>query len=70
MNLFGVIPDEIVHQQAVEIIGFIDIVAVVIGKLFLDGTVESLQVAIGLGMTGIVEVMDHSVILNCLGKML
>jgi Na+-transporting NADH:ubiquinone oxidoreductase subunit NqrA len=49
MNLFGVISDEVIHQQAVEIIRFIDIVAVIIGKLFLDGTVESLQVAIGLG---------------------
>jgi hypothetical protein len=28
MNFFGVIPDEIIHQQAVEIIRFIDIVAV------------------------------------------
>jgi len=63
MGFFGVIPDQIIHKETIKIIWFIDVIGMVISKLFLNSTIESFQMSIRLGMMRIVKIMYQFLLL-------
>ena len=67
---FGVVPQQVFHKAAIENFRIIQLIGVPVGELLLDGAVETLQIAIGLGVFGVVEEMHQSLILAGLGEVL
>ena len=63
MRFHGVVPDEIVHKFAVKVIRFNQVVEIQADSLFLYRSIEALQVAIGLGMPGVVEIVSQAILL-------
>ena len=69
MWFLSVIPNQVIHQSAVEGLWLIQEVGVPVSELFLYRPVEAFQVTIGLGMTGVVEVVHQVLFTASLGKM-
>ena len=57
VNAFGIVPNEIVNELAIEGLRREQFLRVIIGKFFLDGAVETLAVGIHLGRLGIGMIM-------------
>ena len=70
MGLLRVVPEQVLHQGTVENSGVIELIEVPVGELLLKCPVEALQMAIGLGMLGIVEEMYQMVSLTTLSEVL
>lgn len=56
MWFLGIVPDQVIHQSAVEGVRFVQS-GVPVSKLLLYGPVEAFHVTVGLGMAGVVEVV-------------
>ena len=59
MRFLGIIPDEVVHKLCIEVDGFVQDISMPVGKLLLHSAIEALQVAIGLGVAWVVEVVSQ-----------
>lgn len=70
MHSSGIVPIQPIDKQAVEVVGKQQGAGMVIGKLFLNGAVESFKMRIHLGALGIGMVMRQAKLLQCLGEML
>ena len=70
MHLFGIIPDEVVHELPIEVIRLVQEISVPVGKLLLDGTVETFQMGVRLWMARIIEVMHQVLLLAGLAEVL
>jgi hypothetical protein len=70
VGLLRVVPEQVLHQGTVEGSRVIQLIEVPVGELLLKGPVEALQMAIGLGMLGIVEEVYQMVRLATLSKVL
>ncbi len=70
MGLLGVVPQEVFHQGTVEGSRVVQLVEMPVGELLLQGPVEALEMAIGLGMPGIGEEMYQMVRLTTLSEVL
>jgi len=68
VGLLRVVPEQVLHQWTVECVRIIQLIEVPVGELLLKGAVEALQMAIGLGMLGIVEEMYQMVRLATISK--
>ena len=55
MRLLCVIPEQVFHQGTVKVTYVVQLIEVPVGELLLQGPVEALQMAIGLGMPWIIE---------------
>ena len=63
MRFLGIIPDKVIHELSIKVTRFIQVVDVEVDALLLDGTVESLQEAVRLGMPGVVKEVGQAVLL-------
>jgi len=70
MHPAGVVPIQPIDKQTVEIIDRQQGADMVVGKFFLDGTVESFQMGIHLRTFGIGMIMEPAKLLQSLGEML
>lgn len=70
MGLLRVVPEQVFHRGTVEGTCVIQLIEVPVGELLLKGAVEALEMAIGLGMLGIVEEMYQMVRLTTLSEVL
>jgi len=66
--LFGIIPDKVFHEDTVKDIRLLQFIRMPVSELFLYCPVEALQMAVGLGVAGVVEVVHETLFLTCLGK--
>jgi hypothetical protein len=55
VGLLRVVPKQVLHQRTVEGSRVVQLIEMPVGELLLKGPVEALQMAIRLGMLGIVE---------------
>ena len=69
MWFFSVIPKQVTHKHAVEGLRLVQEVYVPVSELLLYCPVEAFQVAIGLGMTGVVEVVHQVLFAASPGEM-
>jgi hypothetical protein len=70
VGLLRVVPEQVFHQGTVEGTYVIQLIKVPVGELLLQGPVEALEMAIGLGMPGIGEEMYQMVRLTTLSEVL
>ncbi len=68
MGSLRIIPDQIFHQYLVKGLWFIQFIYVPVNELFLKGSIESLQVTIGLRMAWVVEEMYEGAVLTVMFK--
>ena len=68
MRFLGIIPDEVFHQFLIEGFWFIQFIYMPVNELFLNGSVESLKVAVGLRMLRIIKEVYEAVFLARLSK--
>jgi hypothetical protein len=70
VGLLRVVPEQVFHQGTVEDIWVIQLIEVPVGELLLKGAVEAFEMAVGLGMLGIVEEMYQMIRLTTLSEVL
>ena len=68
MWFFGIIPDEVFHEFLIKDSGLIKVIYMPVNELFLNGSVESLKVAVGLRMLRIIKEVYQAVFLARLSK--
>ena len=61
MRFLGIIPDEVVHEYPIKVIWLIQVVNIQVDALLLNGSVESLQMAVRFRMLGVVKEMSQAV---------
>ena len=62
MRFFSTVPDEVCHKDLVEGIRVMEVIHVAVNELFLNRSVEYLDVTIWLWMSGVVEEMGKTVL--------
>ena len=70
MGFLNIIPEQVFHQKPVKDVCIVHLIGMPISELLLYGAVETLQVAVRLGMAGIVEVMYQILFTAGQGKVL
>ena len=59
MGFLGIIPKQVTHKLEVESLWLVQELCMPVSELLLYCPVEAFQVTIGLGMTGVVEVVQQ-----------
>ena len=70
MRLLGIVPNQVLHQDTIKVFRIIKAIGVPINKLFLYSPVKPLQVAVRLGVSGIIEEVHQAIVLAGPVKML
>ncbi len=69
MWFLSIIPKQVTHKHAVEDLWLVQEVCVPVSKLLLYRPVEAFQVAVGLGVARVVEVVHQVLFAASLGEM-